>query len=246
MRMNSPIGKKILALVREGDYAHPGEEAAIDLVMRDFVPDRKRLILDVGCGWGGTANYLQERGWGQVVGFDLDAAAIAYAQATDPQVQFLTCDVYEASARLAGPFHLLCLFTTFYALPDQQAALRQLRRVAAPQGWLIIFDYLDLTEDGNTLPIREEEGAVWNPLKLQGLEPRFAAAGWTILKVDDISPKFGEWYADLVSRIAARKKQIVNLEGPAWYRFVHDFYGGMLASIKGGSLGGVMVTAQAG
>jgi len=53
MRMNSPTGKKILALVREGDYAHPGEEAAIGLVMRDFAPDPGRLILDVGCGPGG-------------------------------------------------------------------------------------------------------------------------------------------------------------------------------------------------
>ncbi|MEW6659508.1 MAG: class I SAM-dependent methyltransferase [Thermodesulfobacteriota bacterium] len=246
MRMNSPTGKKILALVRGGDYAHPGEEAAIDLAMRDFAPDRERLILDVGCGRGGTAQYLQERGWGRVVGFDIDEESIAYARAAYPEVKFLACDVSEAAVRLAGLFHLICLFTTFYALPDQEGALRQLRRVAAARGLLLIFDYLDLAGNGNPLPIREEEGAEWNPIKLQGIEARFAGAGWTILKIDDISHKFGEWYAELVSRIAAREKEILAAAGPAWYRFVHDFYGGMLAAIQGGSLGGVIVTAQAG
>jgi SAM-dependent methyltransferase len=246
MRMNSPTGKKILALVRGGDYAHPGEEAAIDLALRDFATDRERLILDVGCGRGGTAQYLQDRGWGRVVGFDIDEDAIAYAQAAYPQAHFLVLDVNEAAEVLSRRFDLICLFTTFYALADQQAALRQLRSLAAPRGSLLIFDYLDLTEDGNILPVREGEGAVWHPLKLQGIETRFAATGWTILQIADITPKFGEWYTDLVSRIAAREKQIGDLAGPAWHRFVHDFYGGMLAAIKDGSLGGVIVTAQAG
>jgi len=161
-------------------------------------------------------------------------------------VQFLACDVYEAAAHLSGPFPLICLFTTFYVLPDQEGALRHLRRGAAPRGLLLIFDYLDLAGDGSTLPIREEEGAEWNPIKLKGIEARFAGAGWTILQVAGISPKFGEWYADLVSRIAAREKEIKEAAGPAWYRFVHDFYGGMLTAIQGGSLGGVIVTVQVG
>jgi len=246
MRMNSPTGKKILALVRQGDYAHPGEEAAVDLALRNFAPDPQRLILDVGCGRGGTAHYLQDRGWGRVTGFDIDADSIAYAQAAYPEVKFLACDIYKIAARLAGPFDLLCLFTTFYALPDQSAALRQLRSLAAPQGVLVLFDYLDLSEDGNSLLIQEGEDAVWNPVKLKIIKPEFAAAGWHISKLVDITQNFGDWYSGLVSRIEKREKQIVDLEGTAWYRFVHDFYGGMLAAIKRGSLGGVLVYAKAG
>jgi hypothetical protein len=59
MSITPPTRKRILAMVRDGDYAHPGEEAAIDLAMRDFTPDRERLIPDAGLGRGG--HYLQVR-----------------------------------------------------------------------------------------------------------------------------------------------------------------------------------------
>lgn len=244
MRMNSPTGKKILSLVRQGDYAHPGEEEAIDLALSGFQPDGGRLILDVGCGRGGTTHYLQSRGWGHVVGFDIDGVSIEYARATYPEVRFLVCDIYEASARLTQRFDLISLFTTFYALPDQPAALKELRNLAAPHGSLVVFDYLDLSGNGDTLPMREEEGACWNPVKPEGIDQLFASAGWKITKIADTSDRFRHWYADLLSRIEARQDQIVHMEGKAWYRFVHDFYGGMLASIKRGSLGGVLVTAR--
>jgi cyclopropane fatty-acyl-phospholipid synthase-like methyltransferase len=60
--MNSPQGKRILALVREGDYAHPGEERAIDLIFSSLPRDAAREVLDVGCGRGGTADYVRAHG----------------------------------------------------------------------------------------------------------------------------------------------------------------------------------------
>jgi hypothetical protein len=60
--MNSYQGKQILALVRDGDFAHAGEEEAIERAMRAVPKDRNRLILDAGCGRGGTAAYLQHHG----------------------------------------------------------------------------------------------------------------------------------------------------------------------------------------
>jgi SAM-dependent methyltransferase len=246
LRMNSPIGKKILSIVRNGDYAHPGEEEAIELVMSRFPPDKGRRILDVGCGRGGTAQYLQKRGWGKVVGFDIDEVSIAYAQAAYPAVTFVACNIYEASRWMTGRFDLICLFTTFYALPDQPAALQELRSLAALQGSLVVFDYLDLSERNDTLSIREEEGVCWNPIKFRDIDQLFESGAWKIVEIADISAKFCAWYSDLVARIEARKNQIVSMEGMAWYRFVHDFYGGMLDSIKRGILGGVMVMARPG
>src|SRR6185312_7479553 len=46
--MNSYLGQRILSLVREGDYAHAGEEEAIELAMSDVEKDSHRVILDVG------------------------------------------------------------------------------------------------------------------------------------------------------------------------------------------------------
>jgi len=36
MKMNSFIGKKILSIIRDGNYAHPGEEEAIELTFRNI------------------------------------------------------------------------------------------------------------------------------------------------------------------------------------------------------------------
>ena len=76
MRMNSPTGKGILSLVREGDYAHPGEEQAIDLVFAALPKDPDRQVLDLGRGRGGTAAYVQRHGWGRVTGVDIDAETL--------------------------------------------------------------------------------------------------------------------------------------------------------------------------
>jgi len=243
VRMNSPTGKQILSIVRDGDYAHPGEEEAVELALGGFRPDDGRNLLDVGCGRGGTAHYLYDRGWGNVVGVDIDEASIDHARAAYPEVEFLACDVSKVSARLSRRFDLICLFSSFYAFGDQPAALGQLLNLAAPGGSLVLFDYLDLSADGNSLLVREDASSNWNPVKLDHLDQLFGNAGWAISETRNISAEFADWYRDLVSRIEHRQDQIVDLAGPAWYRFVRDFYGGMLESIERQILGGVVVTA---
>jgi len=57
--MNSFAGKRLLALVRGGDYAHAGEEEAIELAFRAVPKAPQKSILDVGCGRGGTIAFLR-------------------------------------------------------------------------------------------------------------------------------------------------------------------------------------------
>jgi hypothetical protein len=63
MQMESFSGIQLLALIRERDYAHAGEEEAIEITLRNHPKRADRLLLDVGCGLGGTANYVQNHGW---------------------------------------------------------------------------------------------------------------------------------------------------------------------------------------
>jgi hypothetical protein len=52
--MTSVTGKQLLALIRESDHAHAGEEEAIELTLRNNPKCTDRLLLDVGFGRGGT------------------------------------------------------------------------------------------------------------------------------------------------------------------------------------------------
>jgi hypothetical protein len=81
-QMNSFAGKRLLALVRGGDYAHAGEEEAIELAFRAAPKSPLLSILDVGCGRGGTVAFVRRNGWGQIAaGIDREGDTIAYARA---------------------------------------------------------------------------------------------------------------------------------------------------------------------
>src|SRR5882672_4946347 len=94
-RMNSPLGKRILATVRGADFAHAGEAEAIALALDTWPKMPTARILDAGCGRGGTADAIQRAGWGNVTGFDIDAESIAEARLTYLAVSFFACDVLQ-------------------------------------------------------------------------------------------------------------------------------------------------------
>src|SRR5262245_53766859 len=118
MLMNSFAGKELLSLIRDGDYAHAGEEEAIELAMRRYPKRASRLILDVGCGRGGTAQYVHDHGWGRVVGIDRELDSILRARQVYPGVEFHACDVLDAADVLNRRFDLIYLFNSFYAFGD--------------------------------------------------------------------------------------------------------------------------------
>ena len=78
--------KQILSFLRDGNYAHPGEIEAIQLTMQSIAKNPQQLLLDVGCGLGGTAHYLQTYGFGKVTGLDIDHGLITAAKRHYPDV----------------------------------------------------------------------------------------------------------------------------------------------------------------
>jgi trans-aconitate methyltransferase len=91
--MSSFSGKGLLSLIRESDYAHAEEEEAIEITLRNDPKRPDRLLLDGGCGRGGTAKDMQDRGWGTVVGLDAEPASIARPKQVYPEIEFHVCDI---------------------------------------------------------------------------------------------------------------------------------------------------------
>jgi ubiquinone/menaquinone biosynthesis C-methylase UbiE len=240
MDMNSPKGKEILALVRNGDYAHAGEEEAIELAFRNMPKDPGRLLLDVGCGRGQTAQYVQHKGWGNVLGVDIDRESIDYAKKKYDAVEFMAADAISLSESISRRFDMIYLFNSFYAFSDHARVLDQLRALIKPAGQLMIFDYSIKSANRKDLPFKD-----WNPLEPSDTKRSFPAAGWDVTKVDDISGLYKKWYENLTSRIAQRSAQITASAGKEWFDFVASFYRNILVAIEKGLLGGAILYAVA-
>ena len=238
--MNSSQGKQILALVRDGDFAHAGEEEAIERAMASVPRQRAQRILDAGCGRGGTAAYLQRRGWGNATGIDIEPQSIAYACETYPDVTFACCDIYDLAAHGPGDFDVITLFNVLYALPDQGGALRALASRAKAHARLVLFDYVDLGGYRSAPLIDAGTPFLPQPPPRSQLAAILEEGGWQLQSIDDLTSDYACWYEALVSKIEAKRQAIEALGGPGACEHVLDRYSGLLAAIREGRLGGVV------
>jgi SAM-dependent methyltransferase len=245
-QMNSFAGKRLLALVRGGDYAHAGEEEAIELAF-SAVPKRpQQSILDVGCGRGGTIAFLRRNGWGQIAaGIDREGDSIAYARAHYPGIQFEVCDVVEVPRVLARSFDIIYMLNAFYAFDAQREALAALRQVAGAGARLVIFDYLDRGGLAGDPLVVNVGKIVSHPIEMSRIPDDLAAAGWKLDSAEEVNDRYRRWYADLVARIERKRAEIVALGGEDAFAYMLAVYGGMLAKIERGLLGGVLLNAFA-
>jgi ubiquinone/menaquinone biosynthesis C-methylase UbiE len=240
MNMNSFEGKRILALVREGDYAHAGEEQAIERSFRSILKTSEQWMLDVGCGRGGSAEFLRRRGWGHVEGIDRDSDSIDYAHATYPEIGFHVCDVLDVPRTVNRTFDVIYMLNAFYAFDRQREALAELRKVARPSAQLVIFDYT----------VGANAGDMPNPMmphaiRLSEIAAMLREAGWEPGAVEDLNAEYARWYAEFVQRIQIKRTEIEKICGADWYNFVLSMYSGLHGVIAGGGLGGAIVHARA-
>jgi cyclopropane fatty-acyl-phospholipid synthase-like methyltransferase len=243
--MNHPNGKRLLATVRDGDFAHAGEETAVRMAW-DSLPKRpEQSCLDAGCGRGGTAALVQSEQWGRVVGLDIDSETISSAQQAYPSVKFVATDVICAGELFPAQFDIIYAFNAFYAFPDQQAALRAFRLAAKPASTLCLFDYLDRGAFKETPFARKPETLLWRPLSMTSLRSELDQTGWSLREWTDISQHYDTWYHELVQRFAARRSSLLERFSAELVAYAEDYYCSLLETISGGALGGAIVYAQA-
>lgn len=240
--MNSPQGKSILAMVRGGDYAHPGEEAAIEQVTRQLPRAVISRLLDVGCGRGGTAHWFYRNRWGTVVGVDIDGASIEYARNQYPGIDFVPLDVLALDQLNQDPFDLAYLFNSFYAFPDQRSALRAIRAACRTDAYLLIYDY--------TQPIGKElpdslGSEIGKPIVLEQTTEWMAECNWKLVSNDDWTDRYVTSYSDLLQRFERNRPAIVATAGADWYEYAVEWYSALREALAIGTLGATALTAIA-
>jgi ubiquinone/menaquinone biosynthesis C-methylase UbiE len=118
-----------------------GEPLARDLVRRAALRPGER-VLDVGCGTGVVARLAAREvgAAGTVAGLDVNPGMLAVARATPPPGAAI--EWHQASAESMPlpdeAFDVALCQLSLQFMPDQPAALREMRRVLAPDGRLLL------------------------------------------------------------------------------------------------------------
>ncbi len=95
-------------------------------------------ILDCGCGTGEYVEAFRRLG-ADAHGIEYDAAKVAQFRARNPDAAGVVVGDIERMGFPAASFDLAVLNEVLEHVPDQDAALREIRRVLKPGGRLIVF-----------------------------------------------------------------------------------------------------------
>jgi 2-polyprenyl-3-methyl-5-hydroxy-6-metoxy-1,4-benzoquinol methylase len=141
----------------DGKYDTPYELGRIETV-DSVLPRGPGRALDIGCGPGIVSALLRKKGF-EVTGIDIDAGALATARAQLPDAAFLRLDVLT-DALPDGPFQVVtaCEVIEHFDRSDQRRILREIDRVLAPDGHLIV-------STPNTLSLMSAVGSVAYPFQ---------------------------------------------------------------------------------
>ncbi|ARM35528.1 methyltransferase domain-containing protein (plasmid) [Legionella longbeachae] len=237
--------KQVLAMLREGDFAHPGEIEAIELSLSPIAKNSENRLLDVGCGLGGTAHYVQKQGWGIVTGVDIDRHLIDCAKTSYVDVQFICEDILSSTRLAHKSFQCMYSFSAFFCYESQEIALKKLSQLSDSHGELVLFDYSrpDVTSIQSPFPW-SNTASRFNPIYLPELKKRLSATGWTFKESVDLSEHFIHWYTNLLDSFEQKREQVKQQFGQQAWDILYSGFKQLLLDLNTKKIGGIVVYAN--
>ncbi len=254
--MNKIDNPRILAAkLRNGDYAHAGEEESIDLVLRDifeilhkdyYYTNKDKLnILDVGCGLGGTANYIKKITDYNVYGIDVDKKAINHAKNNYKNLNFYNCDILEIKNIFhARYFDIVYMFNAFYAFPHKSSVLKLLSEITKKNGLLVIFDYTCKNIDNIKPGLVDFSKLPMQPVMIDEFENILNGVGWELVKIINLDQKYIIWYTNFINKLHIKKDELLrDFTEEAYNELEHNFLE-LLNNMHNKNLGGAVIYAR--
>ncbi|STO91749.1 class I SAM-dependent methyltransferase [Fluoribacter dumoffii] len=237
--------KQILSMLREGDFAHPGEIEAIELSLLPIAKNSEAHILDVGCGLGGTAHYVQKKGWGLVTGVDIDRTLIESAKTSYPDVQFICDDILKSTKLAHKSFQCIYSFSAFFCFTSQEIALKKLAQLSDSHGRLVLFDYSrpDVTPIQSPFPW-SKTASHFNPIYLPELKKQLSATGWRFNESVDLTEYFILWYTLLLHSFEQKREQVEHQFGQRAWDILYSGFKQLLRDLNTKKIGGIVVYAS--
>lgn len=236
--MNSFDNKSFLARIRGGDFAHPGEEEAIDLVLSHICPAPGVTALDAGSGLGATADAIGAKTGASVVGVDLDADAVAHANDRYRGRQFVNGDITKLGTLPLPKVDVIYAFNSLYACDDIEACFAAFRQVAKARARIAVFDYIAydataLAETGCLPP------SVHTMAQMRQAPER---QGWTCTGIVNLDQEYIAWYGRFLARMDENKEALAAARSSDFFEEVRRKYADMRLCLERGVLGAALHT----
>lgn len=192
------------------ELTEPHEAVLFEAVFDALGLDSATTLLDAGCGSGLALQLAAKRG-ATVAGFDASAALLAIAAERVPDADLRQGDL-ETLPYEDASFNAVTAFNSVQYTADSVAALRELRRVAAPGSSVAMLSWGDpqrcetrsiLAAIGSLLPPPPPGAggpfALAQPGVIEGL---FTQAGLKVADTGDVDQEFT--FADLDAAVAGQ------------------------------------------
>lgn len=248
MAISSKSSKKIIGKIRGGNYQHPGEESAIDMLF-DLSTNKKPSahILDVGCGLGATAAYVNNHRWGSVVGIDInqdliDEARLNYADKKELVFIQTPVERLDQDLKKIYNFDIIYAFNSFFLFSDHRKALDELFSVSHHETELLIFDYIDYGDYHKYSFIENNKKLLPSCIDSHSFMNLFECCSWNIHKTINISKDYIHWYEQLLKKL--QKEDLNHQSSNANIKNLLLRYEHIYEMLTKEILGGIMIYAK--
>jgi tocopherol O-methyltransferase len=184
-------------------------EALIELVAGLLDPRPGQALCDIGCGYGGTAQYLAEHYHVAVTGLTISAAQAAVAYERRPAagaLNFLERDWLDNGLNAAS-FDGAYAIESSEHMVDKPRFFSEALRVLRPGGRLVVCAWL-AKSDPSRFEVRHLLEPICREGRLPGMgsreeyEAMAAAAGFAAIGFEDIGRQVGRTWAIVMRRVA--------------------------------------------
>jgi SAM-dependent methyltransferase len=146
------------------------QQALSDLLLADL-PSSPKRALDVGCGLGVTAQWLNDRAY-DVTALAPSEELIAYARQQHPGPKYLACGFMDVLPELSSPsqYDIILLQESLQYLPDLAGVFAKIKTLLSADGIVLICD--EVSYD----PATREHSVIH---LAQGITTQFTQAGFS-------------------------------------------------------------------
>lgn len=241
--------KQLLAKVKSGNYSHIGGVDAINIVITEVTninPElRIKQALEIGCGFGGTANYFAENGFVNLWAMDLKKDAIESASKKFPGIKFKVADATSLTDDFEDEFFsFVFLLNTAYAIPDKSVMWQKIKTVSKEDAILAVLDYTRLDRTNPEIMVKPN-GNVKHPIDMEMTKRVMDYIGWEVLLEKDLTEEFKKWHQDFIEAIQNRHELLVTSGfSEAEQQFVVDYFTHIIELIENKKIGGTLMLAK--